>query len=38
MFEEKQNLINSWNILNNSQIDNELRKKANIYLYEFKVI
>lgn len=37
MFEEQENLINSWKILNSSNTDNETRKKANINLMEFKV-
>ena len=37
MFEQQQILINSWKILNDSSSDNESRKKANTFLYEFKV-
>jgi len=37
MFEEQQILVNSWKILNDSSTDSESRKKANTFLYEFKV-
>lgn len=37
MFEEKENLLNSWRILNSSNSNNESRKNANVTLMEFKV-